>query len=101
MGAAKNLGAIALAMILIGSFARSLGLGGPNLQPIEPVEPGTGSIFQSILLPFRWAYDAITGFFQLVATDAIPLPPEIQGAIAVVLTVFVVYILTRLVRGGG
>ncbi len=87
-------------MIFLGWISNELGITQVNITLFTPSEPGGGNFFDNILGPFTWAWESVTGFFQIMTFQANGLPPLVVVALFWPIQIVYVYFVFRMVRGG-
>jgi hypothetical protein len=87
--------------IVIGAISNELGLTNVALAtPGAPPEP-SGGILANIFGPLQYVWDAATAFFQIITYQVEGIPALISTMLILPLGITAVWLILRLIRGGG
>lgn len=86
--------------LVVGSVANMVGVtqDTPN-APGLPTDPGAGNIFDQILAPLKWAWDAVAAFFQLATFQVDSFPPIFSIMLVTPVVIVSVWLLIGRIRG--
>lgn len=116
MREAMFFGAMVVLSILVGIMSNELGVtqssersllcGNDPVQSNEPCfdppnDPGKGNILDQIMAPFRYIFDAIGAFFKIITYQVEGVHPLVSTVMLVPISVSTVWLVLRLIRGGG
>lgn len=90
-------------MLVTSAIALELEFTTPFFEPITApsgIEAPEGNALSAIINALQWAFNVATSFFQFL-TFQIEGLPAVFSLVFVLFTLIVLYILLRLIRGGG
>ena len=89
-------------MLFVGFIGAELGLTQTGVESFSGVvtEPDSGGI-SAALAPFTWAFSAAGSFFQMMTFQAAGIPVVVNTIIFLPFNFLFLYIVYRMIRGGG
>lgn len=113
MREAMFFGAMVVLSILVGIMSNELGVTQSSTicsnDPVqssepcigEPDDPGSGNILDQVMAPFRYVFDAVAAFFKIITYQVDGIHPLVSTMALVPISVATVWMVLRLIRGGG
>lgn len=93
---------IVIGLTVFGYVAADFGIAAPFLvAPGVPDAPVDAGILDSVLLPFKYIFNAFYAFWVLMTFQVAGIPATVSVFFTLILTFTVGYIAFRVLRGGG